>query len=139
MMPKQHGNSKYTKKLANEICKRMAKGESVNAICKTINVDESTVRQWNTDNIDGFSPKYVGAREAQGEHYAFKVLETCEKVADESLKPDQGRVINDGLKWMAGKLNSKYSEKTRLTGADDETPVKVDAITRTIINPENTK
>jgi len=105
--------TKYTTDIADDICTRLADGESLRSICRLdhIPVEISTVRDWVAKDVEGFSAQYAHARELQGEHYAFKVLDVCEKVSTEELRPDQGRVINDGYKWMAGKLNGKYSDK----------------------------
>lgn len=133
MMPK------YTSKLADKICNLLSSGYSLAEICKRkdIPVIEGTVRLWDREDYKGFQAQYKRAREVQGEHYAAKVNETAYRVLDGDIRPDQGRVAIDAFKWTAGTLNNKYSAKQILTGPDGEEPVKVEAITRTIINPKN--
>lgn len=113
--------TKYTKALAKKICDKLADGKSLESICKlkSIPVKPPTVRLWVDDNVQGFAADYMRAREDQGEHYAFKVIETVEKVEKKKLTSDQARVMNDGYKWAAGKLNNKYSDKVIHAGVGD--------------------
>ncbi len=61
--------SLYTDKLAARICRRLAEGESLRAICADKAMPAiSTVMGWLFDgNHDGFSEQYARAREAQAE------------------------------------------------------------------------
>lgn len=133
--------AKYTKPLADKICNLLSSGDSLAKICKRkdIPVSEGTVRQWDREDYKGFQTQYKRAREVQGEHYASQVNETAYRVLSGDIKPDQGRVAIDAFKWTAGTLNNKYSAKQIHTGPDGEEPVKVEAITRSIIDPEKTK
>ncbi len=152
-MPKQHGNSKYTKKLANEICKRMAEGESVSSICADKHMPaKATVTNWKLKNTEGFGEQYTHAHEARQEFLFSELLEIADDGRNDWMERENGSECIDSehiqrsklrietRKWQLSKMNPKlYGDKTQLTGADGDGPVKVEAITRTIINPENTE
>ncbi len=72
--------SKFTQGLAAEICERLAKGETLRSICRSDGMpDERTVRQWDEENRDGFSPHYARAR-VTGYH---AIAEECLEIADD--------------------------------------------------------
>ena len=113
--------TKYTKALAELICTKLSIGHSLEKVCrsKAVTVNPQTVRLWDEEDREGFSANYRRAREAQGEHYAFQVIDTVEKVKKGKLTAEQARVMNDGYKWAAGKLNNKYSDKVIHAGLND--------------------
>ena len=54
----------YTPALADAICKRIAEGESLRAICRDPDMpSEGTVRDWAREDRDGFGARYRLARE----------------------------------------------------------------------------
>ena len=56
--------SVYTAELAEEICARLAAGESLKAICRDPDMPPfSTVQGWARDNHHGFAAMYDRARE----------------------------------------------------------------------------
>ena len=58
----------YTPALAETICKRIAEGESLRAICRDSGMPtEGAVRAWARDNRDGFGARYRLARELEFE------------------------------------------------------------------------
>src|ERR1700733_2972896 len=96
--------NRYTEKTASEVCHRLAKGESLRAICQDNHMpDESAVRHWALDNMEGFHARYMRAREIQA--YA---------VADELLDiADDGRY--DWMKCNGGyELNGEHVQRSRL-------------------------
>lgn len=106
--------SKYTDELAEEVCRRLAEGESLNAICHDEHMpDQSTVRRWALDNIHDFSPKYVKAREIQMDHLAERLLATSQMALG---LPSEGvaamRLIVDTQKWFISKVApKKYGDR----------------------------
>lgn len=121
----------YTRELFAEICKRIAKGEFLNHICKTDGMPAAqTVREWVLDDYDGCASVYARAREMQYDAIA-------EEIVDISDTPQQGKKVTtkislalgsqreeatgdmtehrklriESRKWILGKLTAKYGEK----------------------------
>jgi hypothetical protein len=110
----------YSDKLAEDICERLANGESMVQICQSEGMPGlRTVMRWAADNPD-FGTEYAWAREAQAEvmdHYIY----TAALAAGED--PAAARVKIDAYKWRAAKLAPKrYGDKT-LVGSDPDNPL----------------
>ena len=123
----------FSEAVADEICRRLADGESLNAICKTEGMPaESTVRSWALDNYCGFSAKYTRAREIGYDKLAEELLassDTPQMGQVVTVKPDgteevkladmieHRRLRVDSRKWMLAKmLPKKYGDKLELGG-----------------------
>lgn len=122
-MAKRGRPSKYTPKLAAEICRRLAEGEALTKICKTPGMpSEACVRLWVLDDAHGFSSEYARARDVQADHHADLVLtvlsetphqiETVKADGTRETKDDPAHVAwlknkADGLKWHAGQVRPK--------------------------------
>ncbi len=99
---KQRARPKYSKKIAKEICTRLAAGESLRSICKEEAMPAaSTVCLWVLDDVNGFSEQYARARNIQAELMFEEILD----IAD-----DTTRVIRSG----AEKKSSAYAQAQRL-------------------------
>lgn len=69
------GGNRYSAALADRICKRLADGESLNAICKSDGYpSESSVRGWVMDDYQGFAANYTRAREIGYSRLAEEIL-----------------------------------------------------------------
>lgn len=90
------------------ICKRIAEGESLRAICKAKDLPSAeTVRVWLSEDR-AFSAQYARAREDQADFYADEIIE----IADSTSDPNKARVQIDARKWKASKLQpKKYGDK----------------------------
>lgn len=132
---------------ADEICERIAAGESLRAICRDKRMPAaSTVFKWLNDKPD-FAEQYAHAREAQADTLADEIVaiadEECTTVrADKhGTRADDGdgntevvfdsaavarnRLRVDARKWVASKLKPrKYGDKVAIGGADDLPPVR---------------
>ncbi len=132
-MAKRGRPSKYTPKLAAEICRRLAEGEALTKICETVGYpNESRVRQWALDDVQGFSADYTRAREIQADFHADQVLavlsekphqvETIKADGTRETKDDPAHVAwlknkADGLKWHAGQVRPrKWGNKLEVEG-----------------------
>ena len=75
--------SKYTPELAAEICRRIADGETLSAICSDDGMPPaSTVRQWALDDTQGFA-----ALSARAYTLGFETLaERCLEIANTPLE-----------------------------------------------------
>jgi hypothetical protein len=118
----------YSAEIAQIICKRIAKGESLRAICRDNGMpDESTVRIWAINDHDGFFPHYARAIELRAERWAEEIVEISDDMSKDQL-PDgsidhehvqRSRLRVDTRKWLLSKLlPKKYGDRVELTGAD---------------------
>jgi len=125
--PSRRGESSYTDEIADEICRRIAAGETLTAIC----LDEDmppirTVTGWLMRRAD-FGAKYAQAREVQAHVEAEQIREIADNayedyyidykegpngervpyvvVNNESVKRAQLRI--EARKWRAGVLNRR--------------------------------
>lgn len=135
--PKPLGRpSIYTKELADEICRRLAAGESLRSITRLPDMPaESTVRAWAVDDYEGFSAQYARAREI-GYHGLFDEILEIADTTQEGVKTvrkatgieettadmiEHRRLRVDARKWMLSKALPKiYGDKiaAELTGKD---------------------
>lgn len=128
--------STYSRAVADEICRRMAEGESLNEICRSEDFPAaSTVRGWVMDDRDGLSARYARARELQAETWADEIVE----IADNGLNDWQERTLPNGStvelpdheyitrsrlrvdtrKWLLSKLRpGMYGDKVQHANAD---------------------
>ncbi|MDE2101868.1 MAG: hypothetical protein KGL39_31775, partial [Patescibacteria group bacterium] len=125
-----------TRKLEDEICRRLMEGESLVAICKSAGMpDYSTVAGWllsegeTGTGDDSFVNRYRRAREAQADLYAEKSLEVAARREKAVIPGKNGRDYEavdtgavqanrlewDALRWYASKLApKKYSDKQQV-------------------------
>ena len=119
--PKKKGRpSLYTEALAAKICRRLAEGESLRAICADkVMPAISTVMGWlfNGKHED-FSEQYTRARQAQAEFRADEIIEIADAAEHGGSEEVQAaRLRVDARKWIAAKLlPKKYGDKLQHTG-----------------------
>jgi hypothetical protein len=126
--PRQRGGRNgnepvYTPELAEEICSRLASGESLIQICQAAHMPSDTaVRFWAIDDRDGFASRYAQAREALMDHWAEEIVVIAD---DQTAEPNDRRVRVDTRKWLMSKLAyRRYGDKLVHTG-DAESPIVV--------------
>ena len=106
--------TKCTSAITEEICTRIAGGESLRSIC----VDEempamSSVLLWvvqgrEIEDADGlFSEHYHASREAAGYAHADEALSLRNEIREGTLDPQSAKVILDALKWGAERMAPK--------------------------------
>ncbi len=102
--------SSFTQQIADEICERIAMGESLKTICSEPSLPAiSSVFKWLNEK-PGFSDSYARARETQADAL-FDEIQNIADDADEDVQ--RSRLKVDARKWMAGKLRpKKYGDKT---------------------------
>jgi hypothetical protein len=130
--------STYSQEIADEVCRRLAGGESLRAICRDEGIpDESTVRLWALDDREGFATQYARAREVQYLAIADELLEIADDGRNDWMQRrgnderggwelngehiQRSRVRIDTRKWMLSKMLPKvYGDKTEVavTGAN---------------------
>ncbi len=113
----------YTPALAETICKRIAEGESLRAICRDSGMPtEGAVRAWARDNRDGFGARYRLARELQFEFWADQIVE----IADASEADPRDRQVRiDVRKWLLSKLAARRYGERLLVAGEPENPIRV--------------
>lgn len=86
----------------------IAEGGTWRTAQEALRLSSSTISKWLGED-DDLAKQYARALEAQGDEYAFRVIETAENMA---LAPDEKRVRIDAYKWAAGKRKPKvYGDK----------------------------
>lgn len=99
--------STYSQDLADEVCERIACGESLKSIAREASKpDERQFYRWLRDN-ETFRQQYALAREAQGDADADSVSDIGQRALSGEIDPNAARVAIDALKWSAGKRKPK--------------------------------
>ena len=124
----------YDEAIAEEICERIACGESLNKLAGSEGFPaQSTVYKWLL-RVPAFAEKYARAREAQMEAMAVEILEIADDTSGDTMTVKRGdyetevannewinrsRLRVDTRKWLMSKLQpKKYGDKItqELTG-----------------------
>ena len=102
--------AKYSQKIADNICDRVANGDTLQVIANFYDVSIGTILNWVTkpENVD----KYARAREFAADLFESKIIERIETVTPESSAAD--RVAIDALKWVAARRSpKKYGDRVQ--------------------------
>jgi hypothetical protein len=126
--------SKFTEALGDEICERIAGGESLRTICKDAHMPAGfTVRRWvvgthlETEQGDRFREKYAQARIAQADHYFDEIKD----LPDEAEHRDSAGVMAaknraDSRKWILARMSrAKYGDQSSVQIGGDPNGVPV--------------
>ena len=99
----------YSDEISVEICRRLAGGESLRAICRDdVMPAEGTVRGWAIDDREGFSAHYARARDIGLDCKADEVMEIA---FSDSEDVQRDRLKFDAVRWYLSKLAPKrYGE-----------------------------
>lgn len=115
--------SKFTPKLADEICERIANGESLRSICRSEEMPHAgTVCRWLADDNKAFREQYERARDAQADVLADEILDISDGDSDDA-DPQRDRLRVDARKWVASKLKPKKYGDKQLIGSDPDNPL----------------
>jgi len=123
--------SEFTPEIANEICERLSKGESLRSICADQDggwmPSDTTVHRWLAGSEDwqqAFREQYAHARDVQADTKFDQAWDIADKATPENVAV--ARLQIDTIKWQAGKLApKKYGEKLALGQAEDLGPLTV--------------
>lgn len=129
--------STFTDALAEEICARLADGESLVEICHSENIpSRETVRRWLRDDVE-FRGRYARAREEQADFYADEIIGIASDgrndweerenartgatfIALNAEAVQRSRLRVDTLKWVMSKLApKKYGDKIDVEHSGD--------------------
>jgi len=132
-MAKNGRPSIYSDSLAEIICERLARGESLNKICSDADMpSRDSVMRWVESNPE-FCNRYARARERQAEYFLDLIVDETGEIDTTTNSTVQAAKLRiDTLKWAVCKLfPRKYGDKLAIGGADDLPPVK----TESTLNP----
>lgn len=109
--------SKYSEELVNEICEKIAGGESVRSICSREDMPErETIRLWLKDKPE-FLGQYARAKEEGAETFEDDIIDAIKNVNANNAQAV--KVKTDTLfKLMALRNPKKYNSKVDLTSSD---------------------
>jgi hypothetical protein len=150
------GSYLYSEALGDEICSRLANGDSLRAICQTEGMPgKATVLGWTLDASHPFAQRYVTARQTGYLTMAEELLEISDNSKADFIQGEDGRRVADHehiararlrvdtRKWMLSKMLPRvFGDKvtTEVTGPGggpvqvraqvDEFMKKIDAIGR---------
>jgi hypothetical protein len=97
--------SVYSQAKADEICARLAGGESLREICRTEGMpEEAVVRGWVIDDREGFSAQYARVRDLGLDCQNDYLLSVA---GDKTRDPRCRAVEVDALKWRLCKMAPK--------------------------------
>ena len=149
-MAKRGRPTAFTKKLAGEICAKLADGETLREVCRAEDMPpESTVRRWALEDFNGFAAQYARAREIGYHAMADELVEIADdgsndwmaRNGDEDDRQIDGehlgrsRLRVDTRKWLLSKALPKvYGDKLDLNHGGE---VKFARIERRIVSPDN--
>lgn len=115
---------KFTQKLFDRVCERIANGESLRKVCRDDDMPSvAGVCKWLANDTEGkLVEQYARAREAQADALFDDCLDIADQYeADEKTAEggtdhiQRAKLRIDTRKWMAGKLRpKKYGERLEL-------------------------
>ncbi len=116
MMAKAGRPSSYDPKVAEKICERLAKDESLASICSDEGMPSTTsVYRWKASN-EQFRADYVRAREDQGHTVADTVGDIRRQLLAGAIDAATATAAGNLAKWEAGKRASRdFGDRLDLT------------------------
>ena len=127
--------SSFTQEMADIICERIAKGESLRKICLDKDTpSHTTILKWLRE-IEGFASQYARAREDQAEFYLDEIIAISDESSQDKIANEDGtertdseaiqrsKLRVDTRKWAMAKLApKKYGDKItqEVTGANGD-------------------
>lgn len=128
--------SEYSEVTTEEICRRLADGESLSSVCRDAAMPAKiTVLKW-LEKHEEFASQYARARELQADHFADEILEIADdgtndwmereakaKAGETTTVPDQEHIARsrlrvDARKWLMARMApKKYGDKVDLSVA----------------------
>ncbi len=134
-MPRKKPDEPFDDKQARFV-ELIALGGTMRSVADELSVSPALLCKWLADpNCKELREQYARAREAQGDIYADRVVDTA---MDPTIDPAVARVRIDALKWAAGKRKPKvYGDKLAIGGADDLAAIQVQQVHRVIVDPKH--
>lgn len=125
--------SSFTQEVADQICERLAKPESLRSICADEAMPgKTTVLRWLRER-DEFRVQYARAREDQADAFADEILEISDDGTNDTYKNEDGldllnhdhiqrsKLRVETRKWLMGKMApKKYGDRLQLANDPDD-------------------
>ncbi len=140
--PKKNGRpTKYSDKLADRICQKIAEGYSVRSICKEKDmVSMQTLFRWLREN-DKFREQYAHACKERSYAQAEEIIDIADNATNDYMEKLEGdgyifnsenvqrsRLRIDTRKWLMSKMNPKvYGDKLDMTTNGNDIGVALSA------------
>jgi hypothetical protein len=107
----------YTQAIADEICERLAHGETLRKMVLDEHMPPAgTIYRW-LDSNESFRDQYAQARVRQADYYAEMIIDESFGAHDASI----GRLRMDALKWASSKIApKKYGDKIELESNNNQ-------------------
>ena len=107
---------RVTGRLLDEICRRLADGEFLTAICRDPHMPVRRTVHLRVRSDEAFRTRYAEARVLQVEH----LFEEIVAIADEDDNPARARVRIEARKWLVAKLDpERFGDKAKPDTGDD--------------------
>lgn len=131
--------STYNQPVVDEICERLACGESLRSIVKDDGMPSiATFYKWLREN-DELLKQYARAKDDGADSYADKIAEVADGALSGEYDPQAARVAIDGYKWTAAKLKPrKYGDKQSVDHTSSDGSMTPQVVERVIIDPKDT-
>lgn len=94
--------SLYTEALAEEIVDRVAGGEDIAGICKSVGISLSVLHRWR-EVYPEFMEAYARARQRSGEASESRIQAIMDDARAGKIDANTARVLMDAEKWLAAK------------------------------------
>ena len=126
---------KFTQTLADDICERIANGESLRNICRDKSMpDKTTVLRWVDDNND-FCDQYARACARREDSFFDDLIEIADSVTADAAEVAKARVQIDARKWVLSRMNpKKYGDRVQQE-VSGSIGAEVTLIERVIVDP----
>ena len=128
---------KFSQKLFDKICERIANGESLRGICEDEDMPSTTaVTKWLAKDEKGeglLVAQYAYAREAYADANADDIGYIGDQVLKGKYDPAAARVAIDAKKWTAGKMKPKKYADKHIHAGDEDNPIQVTQVERVIV------
>lgn len=114
--------SVYTQELSEEICSRLAEGESLRSICRDEHMPaKSNVLNWVVTDGHPFRDQYLRAREAAGFSHADEAADLRNGVLTGLVDPKAAQVALNALQWSAERMApKKHSARQQIDHSSDD-------------------
>jgi len=129
----------YTEEISQEICERLASGESLNAICRSEHIPHKvTIMRWLLSDQEiyaEFRNQYTLAREIQYQFMADEIIDIADNASNDWMEREdpnnpgfafngeavaRSRLRVDTRKWFMSKVLPKFADKQDKEPADNE-------------------
>lgn len=143
---------KFSQEIFDEICVRIAEGESLRKICKDKKMPNiTTVWHW-VNNNEALDKQYARAREEQAETLVDEIIDISDEKKDDTYLDEEGNeVINqeviarsrlrvDARKWVASKLKPKrFGDYTKIQAEVKDTSATSTWLDQVLSDIDNNK